>query len=109
MNPESVMYQTILTNIRNYPAGTPSAIQTPYQDIQKAVNRGVHAITIGLLDLKNVSERYTTNNNFPMRQLDYENALTRGLRGWWGKKVLQEALKLLEIYIKRDMEIMTGM
>ena len=44
-----------------------------------------------------------------MRQLDYENALTRGLRGWWGKTVLQEALKLLEIYIKRDMEIMTGM
>lgn len=110
MDPESVTYKTIYANIRAYPLGLPSLGEAPLLvEVQNALARGANAVTIGLLDLQHVSERYTQERYFTMKESDYQDAVYKGLRDWWKKEVLQDAAKLFDKYVTRDMLVITGM
>ena len=78
-------------------------------EVQNALARGANAVTIGLLDLQHVSERYTQEQYFTMKESDYQDAVYKGLRDWWKKEVLQDAAKLFDKYVTRDMLVITGM
>tara|TARA_Y100001973_G_C5073064_1_gene268572 strand:- start:302 stop:607 length:306 start_codon:yes stop_codon:yes gene_type:complete len=101
-----------MENLRHYPTGNPTPLLEREAVAGGAVERGVNAVTIGLLDLQNVSERPEgsgSEEKFPTRQEDYENAVNKGLRAWWSSEVIAQAVVLIDEYVKRDMEIITGM
>ena len=105
-------HRTIMENLRHYPTGNPTPLLEREAVAGGAVERGVNAVTIGLLDLQNVSERPEgsgSEEKFPTRQEDYENAVNKGLRAWWSSEVIAQAVVLIDEYVERDMEIITGM
>lgn len=101
--------RAILAALARYPLGIPGPEATA-GIVSNAVRRGINAVSIGVLDLKHVSERTNTTQQgpYPTRRSDYEDAVNTGLRNWWNVDVLKHATTLLNEHVATDMAVITG-
>lgn len=106
--------RAVVAALARYPLGTETAAPENTEDtiavVSNAVRRGINAVSIGVLDLKHVSERTITTQQgpYPTRRSDYEDAVNTGLRNWWNLEVIKHATTLLNEHVARDMAVITG-
>jgi len=102
--------RAVIGALKRYPLGESSRSPIGVDAIvSRAINRGLNAVTIGVLDLQHISENYDVVSRYSMRQTDYEDAVYEPYKKWWSIEVLEDAVLLLEKYVAMDMAIMTGM
>ena len=106
---QSATGRAVMGALRRYPTGDVATMSPDVVVVvANAIRRGVNAVTIGVLDLQHISENNDVTDRFPMKEEHYVDAVGTAYRNWWGIDVLQDAVVLLEKYVTRDMEVITG-